>query len=185
MVSRERPQRFKQASAVSAPPVSTWTTGSARGADTFNAFLDRSYYTTESAAVVVCQVGEPAAKAAGSHCLGTDPYWIPGASGYRGNVNYVSKITYLTKKRADQRRQVTWSVPMAEYWSGIRKRAIMPKEQFAQTYLAVIHGAKAISFFRWPFKVEQTRTTHTAPVFMGCFELGALPTTMFLSPLST
>ena len=95
-------------------------------------------------------------------CLGTDPYWTPGESGSRGNVNYVSKITYLTKQRADQRRQVTWSVPMGEYWSGIRKRAIMPKEQFAQTYLAVIHGAKAITYFRWPFLTQQTRETHAA-----------------------
>jgi len=95
-------------------------------------------------------------------CLGTDPYWTPGERGSRGNVNYVSKITYLTKKRADERRQVTWSVPMGEYWSGIRKRAIMPKEQFAQTYLAIIHGAKAITYFRWPFKTQQTRDTHEA-----------------------
>ena len=51
---------------------------------------------------------------------------------------------------------------MGEYWSGIRKRAIMPKEQFAQTYLAVIHGAKAITYFRWPFLTQQTRDTHAA-----------------------
>ena len=95
-------------------------------------------------------------------CLGTDPYWTPGESGSRGNVNYVSKITYLTRKRAEQRRQVVWSVPMGEYWSGIRKRAIMPKEQFCQTFLAVIHGAKAITYFRWPFKTQETRDTHTA-----------------------
>ena len=94
--------------------------------------------------------------------LGTDPYWTPGKSGSRGNVNYVSKITYLTRKRADERRQVAWSVPMGEYWSGIRKRAIMPKEEFCQTYLAVIHGAKAITYFRWPFKCQQTTDTHTA-----------------------
>jgi hypothetical protein len=95
-------------------------------------------------------------------CLGTDPYWTPGETGSRGNVNYVSKITHITGARAERRRQVTWSVPMAEYWSGIRKRAIMPKEQFCQTYLAIIHGAKAITYFRWPFKTQQTRDTHTA-----------------------
>jgi len=98
-------------------------------------------------------------------CLGTDPYWVPGAKathGTRGTVNYVSKITYLTRKRADERQQVTWSVPTAEYWSGIRKRGVMPREQFCQTYLAVIHGAKAITYFRWPFKTQETRKAHTA-----------------------
>jgi len=94
--------------------------------------------------------------------LGTDPYWVPGGSGVRGTVNYVSKITCLSKQEADKRRQVTWSMPMAEYWSGIRKRGIMPKEQFCQTYLAIIHGAKAIVYFRWPFKVQKSMDMHTA-----------------------
>jgi len=94
--------------------------------------------------------------------VGTDPYWTPGSSGVRGNVNYVSRITCLTDQRAAERRQVTWIVPMAEYWSGIRKRAILPKEQFCQTYLALIHGAKAIIYFRWPFKSTASLDAHKA-----------------------
>ena len=92
--------------------------------------------------------------------IGTDPYWTPGSSGVRGNVNYVSRITCLTDQRAAERRQVTWIVPMAEYWSGIRKRAILPKEQFCQTYLTLIHGAKAIIYFRWPFKSPASLEAH-------------------------
>jgi hypothetical protein len=91
--------------------------------------------------------------------LGTDPYWTPGDSGVRGTINFVSKITALTDRRAAAQRQVTWIVPMAEYWSGIRKRAILPKEQFCQTYLALIHGAKAIIYFRWPLLAEESRET--------------------------
>ncbi|MDP6776896.1 MAG: hypothetical protein QGI83_09030 [Candidatus Latescibacteria bacterium] len=94
--------------------------------------------------------------------LGTDPYWVPADGGRRGTVNYVSRITVLTDRRAASRRQVTWSVPMAEYYSGIRKRAILPKEQSCQTYLAIIHGAKAITYFRWPFKTQESYEAHRA-----------------------
>ena len=94
--------------------------------------------------------------------LGTDPYWTPADGGKRGTVNYVSKITVMTDRRAKARRQITWSVPMAEYYSGIRKRAILPKEQFCQTYLAIIHGAKALIYFRWPFKTRESLEAHKA-----------------------
>ena len=87
--------------------------------------------------------------------LGTDPYWVPGGPGDRGNVNYVPLITYLTHKRGENGRKVTWIFPFGELWSGIRKRPILPKEQFCQTYLAIIHGAKGIFYFRWPFWHQQ------------------------------
>jgi len=82
--------------------------------------------------------------------LVTDPYWIPGGFRNRGTPNYVSKITHLTRKRADSVLKVTWIVPMAEYWSAVHKRYILPREQFCQTYLALIHGAKGIVYFRYP-----------------------------------
>lgn len=85
-------------------------------------------------------------------CLGTDPYWVPGnrRRELRGTVNFVSKITALTDARARQRRQVTWIVPLAEFWVAGSKRALLPQEQFCQTYLALIHGAKALIYFRHP-----------------------------------
>ncbi len=93
-------------------------------------------------------------------CLGADIYWTPGNVGLRGTVNKVAKYTWLLNKRAAERGQVVSVIPMAEYWSGIRKRAILRKEQFCQTYLAVIHGAKAIIYFRWPFIEQVTEETH-------------------------
>ena len=81
--------------------------------------------------------------------LGTDPYWIP-AGHNRATVNWVSKIVANTKRRADEVRAVTFTVPMAEYWSGCRKRSILPGEQRCQTYLALIHGSKAIWYFIYP-----------------------------------
>lgn len=94
--------------------------------------------------------------------LGTDPYWTPAGKDVRGTINYMSKIASLTKERADADRKVTWLVPMAELWSGIRKRAILPKEQFCQTYLAMIHGAKGLIYFRWPFWHQQPLETFRA-----------------------
>jgi len=82
--------------------------------------------------------------------LGTDPYWVPGRVGDRNTPNFVSKIVWTTKKRADSVQKATWIVPMGEYWSGVHKRAILPREQQCQTYLAIIHGAKALFYFRYP-----------------------------------
>ncbi len=82
--------------------------------------------------------------------LGTDPYWVPAGQPTRNTPNFVSKITYMTKKRADSMQKATWIVPMAEFWSGVHKRAIMPREQYCQTYLALIHGAKSLLYFRYP-----------------------------------
>lgn len=93
-------------------------------------------------------------------CLGADIYWTPGNEGLRGSVNKVAKYTWLLNQRAAERGQAVSVIPMAEYWSGIRKRAILRKEQFCQTYLAVIHGAKAIIYFRWPFIEQVTEDTH-------------------------
>ena len=87
--------------------------------------------------------------------LSTDPYWTPVGEGVRGSINWMSKIVTATRERGEPGRKVTWILPMGEFWSGISKRAILPKEQFAQTYLALIHGAKGIIYFRYPF-IHQT-----------------------------
>ena len=81
--------------------------------------------------------------------LGTDPYWIP-AGNHRNTVNWVSKVVARTKRRADEIHNVTYTVPMAEYYSGTHKRPLHPREQRCQTYLALIHGSKAILYYFYP-----------------------------------
>lgn len=81
--------------------------------------------------------------------LGTDPYWIPAAD-RRSTVNWVSKVVANTRRRADEVRAVTFTVPMAEYWSACRKRVILPREQRCQTYLSLIHGSRGIFYFLYP-----------------------------------
>ena len=82
--------------------------------------------------------------------IGTDPYWIPGGEPGRNSPNFVSKIVTATRQRAEGIHGMTWIVPVGELWSGMHKRVITRHEQYAQTYLALIHGAKAILYFRYP-----------------------------------
>ncbi len=49
-----------------------------------------------------------------------------------------------------------WSVPCPEQWSFIYKRPIAPRENLCQTYLALIHGAKGLWYFTYPFKYQFT-----------------------------
>ncbi|MEA3399993.1 MAG: sugar-binding protein [Armatimonadota bacterium] len=88
--------------------------------------------------------------------LGTDPYWVPAGQPTRNTPNFVSKITHWTRQRADSMQKATWIVPMAEFWSGVHKRAILPREQHCQTYLALIHGARALWYFRYPILHQGT-----------------------------
>ena len=95
----------------------------------------------------------------GCDILGVDPYWTPVGHGLRGNVNYVSKAVALCRQRADAARKVTWIVPMAELYSGIRKRPLLRQEQFCQSYLSLIHGAKGLIYFRYPVMHQQSLET--------------------------
>ena len=92
--------------------------------------------------------------------LVTDPYWVPGSTdAKRGSPNYVSKITHITRKRANSVHKATWIVLMAEGYSGSYKRAILPREQRCQTYLALIHGAKGLIYFHYMVKHQATWDT--------------------------
>ncbi|MFM8470074.1 MAG: hypothetical protein ACKODH_08900 [Limisphaerales bacterium] len=88
--------------------------------------------------------------------VAVDPYWTPAGSGVRGNVNYVSKNVALSRQRADAAGKVLWVVPMAELYSGIRKRPLLPQEQFCQSYLALIHGARGLVYFRYPMMHQKS-----------------------------
>lgn len=81
--------------------------------------------------------------------LMTDPYWIPDGNKGRNTPDFVSKIVYETDLRAQRKRLVTWIVPLAEYWSGCRKRPILPEEQHVQTWLSIIHGAKGLIYYAY------------------------------------
>ncbi len=91
--------------------------------------------------------------------LGTDPYFIAAGGGQRGTPNFVAGITAMTDRRAAQRRQVTFIVPMLEFWSRTFKRAILPREQVVQTYLALIHGARGLIYYAAPFRHELSYAT--------------------------
>ena len=81
--------------------------------------------------------------------LCTDPYWVPGdpGQGIRGTINWMSMITARTFLRGAANRQVTWTIPMCNSWSACVKRGANRDEQFCQTYLAAIHGARGIMYF--------------------------------------
>ncbi len=83
--------------------------------------------------------------------LVVDPYWVPP-----GRPDRVSKFTAQAWRRAAPRRNPVWSVPCGELWSFIYKRGISPAENLCQTYLALIHGAKGLWFFSYPFKYQFT-----------------------------
>lgn len=85
--------------------------------------------------------------------LCTDPYWIPGgdpqAAG-RTTPNYVSKIVHWNDLKAAKYRKAVWIVPVGWIWSGSRKRGITLAEQDCQNFLAIIHGARGLFWFRYP-----------------------------------
>ena len=83
-----------------------------------------------------------------------DPYWTPGSHETRGrhSIHFVSHMTYRLLRRAERDRKVPWVMPMLEYYSGMWRRFQLPEEQRCQTYLALIHGAKAIYYYLyWAF----------------------------------
>jgi len=93
--------------------------------------------------------------------LCVDPYWVPGREQAKGRhtINFVSHITHLMRRRAEQDRKVPWLMPMLEYWSGVWQRFQLPREQRCQTYLALIHGAKGIFYYLyWAFTPQMWET---------------------------
>ncbi len=84
--------------------------------------------------------------------LGVDTYWIPPRESgtVRSCVDWMTKYTYLAKQRAQLDGKVFWVVPMGEFWSQSNKRSVLSSEQRCQTYLALIHGAKGIIYYRYP-----------------------------------
>jgi len=93
--------------------------------------------------------------------LGIDPYWVPGAGGALGNPNRVGICTWQARRRADRDLKLVWVTPCAERWSRTRKRIFDEREQRVQTYLSLIHGAKGLLYFVYPFIHQSTADTFT------------------------
>ncbi len=92
--------------------------------------------------------------AATDYCdvLGADPYWAL-SSGKRNIFKTplaVSLITKRLRERANKVNKPIWIVPVAEIYSGTYKHVTTPAEQRVQTYLALIGGAKGITYFTYP-----------------------------------
>jgi len=82
--------------------------------------------------------------------LMTDPYWSPpAADNTRSTPNHVSKICWLTNRRAEPHRQAVWQVLVGPLWSGCRKRPLNHRELRCQTYLALIHSATGVLYFAY------------------------------------
>lgn len=95
--------------------------------------------------------------------IGIDPYWTPSGDairGLRGTVNWVSKCTWIAARRARAEGKALFVTPMAELYSGVRKRVLLPRELFCQAYLALIHGARGFQYFRWPLYHQASVDAH-------------------------
>ncbi len=66
------------------------------------------------------------------------------------SVDVVSKSINLYSALAKKHRKVFWALLMGEFSSDSYKRVITPEEQYCQTYLALIGGAKGVFYFRYP-----------------------------------
>jgi hypothetical protein len=83
--------------------------------------------------------------------LATDPYWYPpAAADTRSTPNHVSKITWVTNRRALAHRQAVWEILVCSRWSRAFKRPLNQPEIRSQTYLALIHKASGILYFCYP-----------------------------------
>ncbi len=92
--------------------------------------------------------------------LGIDPYWVPGSgTGEAGTPNSVGRQTWLARQRSSRDLKLAWITPCAERFSGTRLRILAENEQRVQTYLSLIHGAKSLLYFVYPFLHESTRDT--------------------------
>ncbi len=87
---------------------------------------------------------------------GVDLYWTPPrvSGDLSTSVDWVTKRLCQAKARADYDHKALWAVLMSEYYSGCHKRAMTEDEQRCQTYLALIHGAKGIFYFKYPIYHE-------------------------------
>ncbi len=90
--------------------------------------------------------------------IGYHKYWAPALLG-NDTPNIVSQYTYQGYQRAKLLKKPFLMIPMAEAASSAHKRAIKRQEQFCQTYLSLIYGAKGIIYFKYPVYHEDSWDT--------------------------
>ncbi len=87
-----------------------------------------------------------------SDIIGQSGYWHPPfeSGEERSSINYVTESVCEGSIRRNNNHKGFCFVLMGEFYSASRKRSITADEQRCQTYLALIHGAKGIFYFRYP-----------------------------------
>ncbi len=95
--------------------------------------------------------------------LGVGMYWIPPEDDddIINQINRVTKEVCRAKKLADSVHKPLFFTIMGEFYGSSIKRAITTAEQRCQTYLALIHGAKGIFYFRYPIYHDDSWSTLT------------------------
>jgi hypothetical protein len=82
--------------------------------------------------------------------LVTDPYWHPPVGDdVRSTPNYVAKVAWMTRQRAETARQPVWQILACPRWSRLYKRPLTAAEIRCQTYLALIYRATGIFTFAY------------------------------------
>lgn len=81
--------------------------------------------------------------------LAFNPYLMTSLGSLtQGRPNLMSKRVSELKARCDSERKPAWIAPIAEQLDPQRSpRALSPREQLCQTYLAMIHGATGFLYF--------------------------------------
>lgn len=80
--------------------------------------------------------------------LGYDVYLTGGMGNYYASPNYMAGYTTFLDRRAAEKRQPVWMLPLAERLDPNRTpRGLLPEEHRSQAYLSVIHGARGILYY--------------------------------------
>lgn len=86
--------------------------------------------------------------------MAADIYVAPGAKskGIYSSPNRVARWTEVLRRRSLRLRKANIVVLNGEVAGAVHKRVALPREHACQTYLALIHGARGLFYFCYPFK---------------------------------
>ncbi len=86
--------------------------------------------------------------------MAADIYVAPGhkRKGIYSSPNRVAKWTDVLRRRSLRLRKANAVVLNGEIAGAVHKRVALPREHACQTYLALIHGARGLFYFCYPFK---------------------------------
>ena len=89
--------------------------------------------------------------------LGRNTFICPvqAADGYRSVLSQVQAFNRVSRRT----RQPVWVLLTAENYSRVIKRPLSLQEHYCQAWLALIHGARGIHYWRYPFNHRQTVET--------------------------